>query len=127
MILNKKEKFIFESTIAIWAAIHPANSGAQVSGSNLEFSPSNVPMISCSIGFLKLTYIKLFYFYYSILDTFQGWDSPGNIAIEKVPKAFLNSLRGIQNKPSFLSTWPPPSCFLILSFHLLSLSLHGPV
>lgn len=84
--------------------MHPANSGAQVSGSNLEFNPSKVPIISCSIGFLKLTYKKLFYFYYSILDTFHGWLSPGNIAIENVPNAFLNSLRGIQNKPSFLIT-----------------------
>ena len=52
--------------------MHPANSGAQVSGSNLEFNPSKIPIISYSIGFLKLTYKKLFYFYYSILDTFHG-------------------------------------------------------
>ena len=81
--------------------MHPANSGAQVSGNNLEFKPSNVPIISYWIGFLKLTYIKLFCFYYSTLDTFQGWLSPGNMAIENVPKAFLKSFNGIQNKPSF--------------------------
>ena len=47
--LNNKNKitFLWESTIAIYAAMQPANSGAQVSGSNLEFNPSKVPIISC--------------------------------------------------------------------------------